>query len=101
MSVRVAPTDLMTRAELANHLQVNPKMIAWWERQHLIPTRRLSFKVVRYCLADVVAGVSPRNGKNRTLRADGGMAKNLVAGTPSNPANSRPFRPSSRHGGKL
>jgi hypothetical protein len=47
-------------------------------------------------------GVTPRNGKNRTLRASqGGVAKNPNVEIPSKPDDSGPFCPATGHGQEL
>jgi hypothetical protein len=48
-----------------------------------------------------LCGVTPRYGKNRTLRADEGVAKNPIVERPLKSGDSRPFRPVSRRGEKL
>ena len=57
--------DLLTAAELAHRLKVKPGTIREWTRIGKIPARRLSHKVIRYCLAEVVASLesaSPKGG---------------------------------------
>jgi DNA-binding transcriptional MerR regulator len=52
--------DLLTADELAGRLQVRPSTIRQWARRGLIPTVRISPKVVRYDLASVVVAVTKR-----------------------------------------
>ena len=49
--------DLLTAEELAERLKVKPATIRQWSRSGRIPSRRLSHKIIRYCLADVVAAL--------------------------------------------
>jgi predicted site-specific integrase-resolvase len=49
--------DLMTAKELADHLGVKPGTILGWHRQGKIPTRKLSHKVLRFSLRDVLAAL--------------------------------------------
>ena len=50
-------SDLLTAAELAKRLSVKPETILRWHRSGRIPGRRLSHKVLRFCLADVVSAL--------------------------------------------
>jgi predicted site-specific integrase-resolvase len=61
--------DLMTARELAGHLGVRPGTILDWHRQGKIPGRRLSHKVLRFSLRDVVNALETRHA---TCRQGGG-----------------------------
>jgi excisionase family DNA binding protein len=54
-SIRTA--DLLTARELASHLGVKPGTILDWHRQGKIPARRLSHKVLRFNLRDVLTSL--------------------------------------------
>jgi len=47
-------TELLDANELARRLGVRPSTIREWGRSNRIPKRRLSYKVIRYELAEVV-----------------------------------------------
>ncbi len=49
--------DLLTVVELADRLQVRPSTIRSWTRSGRLPVLRLSPKVVRYDLEQVVAAL--------------------------------------------
>lgn len=56
--------DLLTADELAERLKVQPRTIREWTREGKIPARRLSHKVIRYRLSDVVAALEgPQDGR--------------------------------------
>lgn len=58
--------DLMTRDDLAARLGVRPATVSRWTRTGRIPARRLSPKVIRYRLADVLAALeAPRTATRR------------------------------------
>lgn len=61
--------DLLTRAMLADAISVKPGTISAWTRAGRIPAVRLSPKVVRYRLADVLASLERRD--NRSARKGG------------------------------
>jgi predicted site-specific integrase-resolvase len=74
MSMLAATSDLLTRAELADRLKVGPRTVGRWYQSGRIPGRKLSYKVVRFCLPDVLtalesqqraAAVSARKGRPR------------------------------------
>ena len=52
--------DLMTASELAGRLGVRPGTVLLWYRQGRIPGRRLSHKVLRFNLAEVLATTETR-----------------------------------------
>lgn len=52
--------ELLTADELAERLRLQPRTIREWARRGLIPTIRLSPKVVRYELAAVVEAMTTR-----------------------------------------
>jgi excisionase family DNA binding protein len=57
--------ELLTADEIAERLRLRPRTVRQWARRGLIPVIRLSPKVVRFELADVVAAVrsrAPRGG---------------------------------------
>ena len=47
-------TELLTADELADRLQLRPSTIRRWAREGRIPAVRVTAKVVRYDLADVL-----------------------------------------------
>ncbi len=49
--------DLLTSAELAERLRVKPMTILGWYRKGRIPARKLSPKVLRFDLAEVLAAL--------------------------------------------
>lgn len=66
--------DLITAQELASKLRVRLTTIRRWTRDGLIPSIRLSEKVVRYDYAEVHAqirarGTRPRSGEATDARA--------------------------------
>lgn len=57
------PKELLTAVELAARLRVRPNTIRDWSRRGLIPTYRISPKVVRYDVVAVIESLgAPRNG---------------------------------------
>lgn len=53
--------DSLLRADqLAERLGVKPATVLVWNRKGIIPSRRLSHKVLRFDLADVVAALEAR-----------------------------------------
>ena len=50
-------SELITANQLAEHLQISPRTVQEWARQGRIPTMRLSAKLVRFDLADVLAAL--------------------------------------------
>jgi excisionase family DNA binding protein len=52
-----ARDDLLTSAELADRLRVKPSTILEWQRSGRIPSIRLSHKVLRFSLAEVLAAL--------------------------------------------
>jgi excisionase family DNA binding protein len=62
--------DLMTAKEMADHLGVKPGTILGWYRQGKIPARKLSHKVLRFNLHDVLAALEA----NKTARGERGEA---------------------------
>jgi excisionase family DNA binding protein len=56
--------DLLTAAELADRLRVKPETVLAWHRSGRIPSIRLSYKIVRFNLGEVVAALNrPVRGK--------------------------------------
>ena len=59
---------MMTAAELAERLQVKPETILGWHRTGRIPGRRLTRKVLRFSLPDVMAALdSPTTPDGRSV----------------------------------
>ena len=54
------PDNLLTADELANRLGIKPGTILDWHRRGRIPSRKLSHKVVRFDLSEVLAALEPR-----------------------------------------
>jgi predicted site-specific integrase-resolvase len=54
------PDDLMSAVELAHRLGVKPGTILAWHRKGRIPSRRLSHKLLRFGLADVLSALEAR-----------------------------------------
>ena len=52
--------DLLTAEQLADRLGVQPRTVSHWLRAGLIPAKRLTPKVIRYSLDDVVASLQAR-----------------------------------------
>ena len=52
--------ELLTAEQLADRLAVKPRTIREWFRAGLIPATRLSPKVIRYNLDDVVTALKER-----------------------------------------
>ena len=52
--------DLLTAEQLANRLGVKPRTVKQWHQTGLIPATRLTPKVIRYNLDDVVASLQER-----------------------------------------
>lgn len=50
-------TELLTADELADRLQLRPSTIRRWAREGRIPAVRVTAKVVRYDLADVLRAI--------------------------------------------
>lgn len=57
VSATVESDDLLTAAELAERLRVKPGTVLGWHRKGRIPVRKLSPKVLRFALAEVVAAL--------------------------------------------
>ncbi len=60
-------TELLTAHELAERLRVSPETIRGWARHGLIPTLRLSPKVIRFDPQAVVAALTKRSKKGVDL----------------------------------
>ena len=52
--------DLLTAEQLADRLGVKPRTVRQWSLDGLIPAKRLTPKVIRYSLDDVVASLQKR-----------------------------------------
>jgi hypothetical protein len=66
--VETIPDELLTAPELAAHLGVKPATVLGWHRQGKIPGRRLSHKVLRFRLRDVLTALEGRSA----ARQEGG-----------------------------
>jgi excisionase family DNA binding protein len=59
----IAPTDdLLNAAELAERLGVKPGTVLAWHRDGRIPSRKLTRKVLRFNLPEVLAALDARQG---------------------------------------
>ena len=56
----------LTAEQLATSLGVRPDTIRYWGRRGLIPRVKVSHKVVRYVLSDVVAVLKKRSSNRET-----------------------------------
>ena len=54
-----SPDGLLTAADLAARLGIRPATVHEWYRKGRIPGRKLSPKVLRFDLADVLAKLAP------------------------------------------
>jgi excisionase family DNA binding protein len=61
--MRTAHDDLLTAAELADRLRVKPETVLGWHRSGRIPSIRLSHKVLRFNLGEVVAALKRPAGE--------------------------------------
>ena len=61
--------DLLTAEQLADRLTVKPRTVREWFRAGLIPATRLSPKVIRYSLDDVVASLEEHQGAKGAIDA--------------------------------
>jgi excisionase family DNA binding protein len=57
--------NLLTTAELAKRLKVTPDTVREWTRRGSIPGIRLSAKVIRYDLRQVLAAIAKAQGVSR------------------------------------
>jgi excisionase family DNA binding protein len=53
--------ELLTASELAERLQIKPSTVLDWQRTGRIPSLRLSHKVLRFNLGDVVTALKRSN----------------------------------------
>ncbi len=58
----LSPDDLMTAEDLAARLRVRPGTILGWYRKGRIPARKLSPKVLRFSLAELLAALDHAEG---------------------------------------
>jgi excisionase family DNA binding protein len=63
------PDDLLTAPELAARLGVRPGTVLAWHREGKIPGLRLTHKVLRFRLADVLSALE---GRQSPAGQDGG-----------------------------
>ncbi len=54
------PSDLLTADEVGQRIQVRPETVLAWSRKGRIPALRISPKVVRFRLADVLSALEGR-----------------------------------------
>jgi excisionase family DNA binding protein len=59
MPTASATVELLTAPELAERLGVRPGTVLQWYRQGRIPGRKLSHKVLRFVLTEVLAATEP------------------------------------------
>ena len=59
MSDRFSTPELLTASDLATRLGIRPATVYEWYRKRRIPGRKLSPKVLRFDLADVLAKLAP------------------------------------------
>ena len=64
------PNDLLTADEVGQRLRVRPGTVLAWYREGRIPARKLSHKVLRFSLADVLAALE---GQPRDRSQGGGQ----------------------------
>jgi predicted site-specific integrase-resolvase len=62
------PNDLVTADEVGQRLRVRPGTVLAWYREGRIPARKLSHKVLRFSLANVLAALEGQ----QTDRGQGG-----------------------------
>lgn len=55
--------DLLTATEIAKHLRVQPSTVKEWARRRRIPQVRLSPRVRRFRLKDVIAALEGKKRK--------------------------------------
>ena len=77
--------DLLTATELAERLRVKPSTVLDWQRSGRIPSIRLSHKILRFNLGDVVAALKPDAGKGlKKARRDSERCQRPPAGRVDN-----------------
>lgn len=54
--------DLLTAEEVAAHFRVKAETVRGWARQGIVPSIKLSHKMVRYRLDDVIEALQRRGG---------------------------------------
>ena len=59
-------TKFLTAIELAEQLQIAPETVRQWTRRGVIPSLRLSAKVIRYEPEEVLAALRSRSGASRS-----------------------------------
>ena len=78
--------NLLTAAELAERLGVKPGTVLGWYRKGRIPARKLSHKVLRFDLADVLSALEtppkphPEAPGNQPLRRQGKEGREIPVG---------------------
>jgi excisionase family DNA binding protein len=75
----MSDTDLMTTAEVANHLKISAETVRDWWREGRIPGHRYSHKVLRFRLGEVVAALEAAR-RRETDAADAPRARPETAG---------------------
>ena len=67
--MREANDELLTAAELGARLRVRPATIRLWTRDGIVPAVRITGKIIRYDVTEVVAALRQRSqqkvGENR------------------------------------
>jgi predicted site-specific integrase-resolvase len=61
--------ELLTAEQLANSLGIKPRTVREWHRAGYIPATRLTPKVIRYDLGQVVATLKERQARKGAGRA--------------------------------
>jgi excisionase family DNA binding protein len=81
--------DLLTAAEVAERLGVKPGTILGWYRMGRIPARRLSHKVLRFNLDDVVTALENHLLRKGIAPADADRICRSYQGTQSGEGGGR------------
>lgn len=69
----MSATELLTAEEVAARLRVRPDTIRKWARAGRIPKVTVSPKVVRFCLADVLATITAKPSEEEISARRGGQ----------------------------
>lgn len=76
--------DLMTAEQLAERLGVKPRTIRGWMRAGIIPSTRLTPKVIRFDLEQVVTALKQRQAATEVRDANDASTKPALLKTPRN-----------------